>query len=82
MLENHYFPLVVYEQMFNAHKFRINELILQPNAIAFVNQVMDYKELAASTMKFAHNQARKLHLEILGGTLLDSFKKNYAKMQF
>ena len=43
MLENHYFPFVVYEQMFNAHKFRINELILQPNAIAFVNQVMDYK---------------------------------------
>jgi hypothetical protein len=43
---------------------------------------MDYKELAASTMKFAHNQARKLHLEIFGGTLLDSFKNNYAKMQF
>lgn len=68
--------------MLNAHKFRTNELNLQPKSVDFANQIMDYKELAASTMKFAHNQARKLHLEIFGGTLLDSFKKNYAKMQF
>ena len=71
MLESHYFPLVVYEDMLNAHKLRINELNLQPLSINFVNQVMDYKELAAAIMKFAHQDACKLHLEIFGGILLD-----------
>ena len=71
MLELQYFQLVVYEDMLNAHKLRINELNLQPHSINFINQVIDYKELAAAIMKFAHQDARKLHLEIFGGTLLD-----------
>jgi len=43
---------------------------------------MDYRALAAKTMKFVQLVAPKLHLELYGLTLLESFKKNYAKMQF
>lgn len=82
LLEQQYFPMVVYESMINAHKLRINEGSIQPFSSSFVNQIMDYRSLAAQTMKFSQLTAPKLHLELFGASLLDSFRKNYAKMLF